>query len=87
MLIAHACWRWRCWLPGLAAAQQPARPGPTLPPCAPAAAVDCGAHPGAPGFGSQPDSRGIYQGLDADICRAVAAAVLGDPDKHALVVR
>ena len=37
----------------------------------------CGAHPGAPGF-SQPDSRGDYTGFDADHCRAVAAAILGD---------
>jgi general L-amino acid transport system substrate-binding protein len=39
--------------------------------------VDCGAHPGAPGFGVT-DSRGVYQGLEADTCRAVAAAIFGD---------
>ena len=27
------------------------------------------------------DSQGVYRGLDADTCRAVAAAVLGDPNK------
>lgn len=36
----------------------------------------CGVSQGTPGF-SQPDSRGVYQGLDADFCRAVAAAVIG----------
>ncbi|MBL8700566.1 MAG: amino acid ABC transporter substrate-binding protein [Alphaproteobacteria bacterium] len=38
----------------------------------------CGAHPGAPGF-SQPNSRGEYTGFDADHCRAIAAAIFGDP--------
>jgi general L-amino acid transport system substrate-binding protein len=42
--------------------------------------VICGVHPGLPGFGF-PDVKGQWQGLDADICRAVAAAVLGDADK------
>lgn len=40
----------------------------------------CGVHPGLPGFGF-PDVRGQWRGLDADICRAVAAAVLGDATK------
>jgi general L-amino acid transport system substrate-binding protein len=38
----------------------------------------CGAHIGAPGF-SNPDSRGEYSGFDADHCRALAAAIFGDP--------
>jgi len=37
-------------------------------------------NPGLPGFGF-PDVRGEWRGLDADICRAVAAAVLGDAKK------
>ncbi len=37
----------------------------------------CGVSQGFAGF-SLPDSRGEYRGLDADYCRAVAAAVLGD---------
>jgi general L-amino acid transport system substrate-binding protein len=37
----------------------------------------CGVSEGVPGF-SNPDSEGIWKGLDADVCRAVAAAVLGD---------
>ena len=36
--------------------------------------------PGFAGF-SAPDSRGEYRGLDVDYCRALAAAVLGDPTK------
>lgn len=40
----------------------------------------CGVGGNVPGF-SLPDSKGVMQGLDADSCRAVAAAVFGDPDK------
>jgi general L-amino acid transport system substrate-binding protein len=44
----------------------------------------CGVHPGLPGFGF-PDVRGDWRGFDADMCRAVAAAVLGDADKVTFV--
>ena len=40
----------------------------------------CGVSTGVPGF-SLPDSQGVMRGLDADSCRAVAAAVLGDQNK------
>ena len=40
----------------------------------------CGVDGGLPGF-SAPDSNGRMSGLDADTCRAIAAAVLGDADK------
>jgi general L-amino acid transport system substrate-binding protein len=40
----------------------------------------CGVSEGIPGF-SQHDASGRWTGLDADFCRAVAAAVLGDADK------
>jgi general L-amino acid transport system substrate-binding protein len=30
---------------------------------------------------SQPDSQGVWRGLDVDSCRAIAAATLGDPSK------
>lgn len=39
--------------------------------------MDCSAALGTPGFGA-PDSQGVWQGLDPDFCRAIAAAVLGD---------
>lgn len=42
-------------------------------------AVRCGVSGSLAGF-SIPDSQGKMQGLDADICRAVAAAVLGDAE-------
>jgi general L-amino acid transport system substrate-binding protein len=38
----------------------------------------CGVNTGLAGF-SLPDSRGEWRGLDADYCRAIAAAALGDP--------
>lgn len=37
----------------------------------------CGVNPGLPGFAAA-DSQGVWSGLDVDICRAVAAALLGD---------
>ncbi|WP_420415168.1 amino acid ABC transporter substrate-binding protein [Roseibium sp.] len=39
----------------------------------------CGVSQGNPGF-SNPDNEGNWSGLDVDYCRAVAAAVLGDPE-------
>ena len=42
--------------------------------------LSCGVPTGIPGFG-MPDSQGKYSGLDVDVCRAIAAAVLGDPEK------
>jgi general L-amino acid transport system substrate-binding protein len=43
-------------------------------------AVSCGVNTGLAGF-SQPDSRGVWKGIDVDLCRAVAAAVFGDASK------
>ncbi len=40
----------------------------------------CGSNTGLTGFGA-PDANGVYQGFDADLCKAVAAAVLGDATK------
>ena len=40
----------------------------------------CGVNTSAPGFSSA-DSQGKWRGLDVNICRAVAAAVLGDSEK------
>ena len=40
----------------------------------------CGVHTGLYGFGA-PDDKGVWKGLDIDMCRAVAAAVFGDANK------
>jgi len=42
--------------------------------------LKCGVSSGLAGF-SAPNSKGKWQGFDVDICRAIAAAVFGDPDK------
>ncbi len=42
--------------------------------------VNCGVTPGTPGF-AFPDDKGNWSGLDVDYCRAVAAAIFGDPKK------
>ena len=40
----------------------------------------CGVSQGLPGF-SNADASGNWTGVDVDVCRAVAAAVLGDANK------
>ncbi len=42
--------------------------------------LQCGVNTGLAGF-SQPDSKGVWKGIDVDVCRAVAAAVFGDSAK------
>ena len=44
-------------------------------------AVICGVSPGTDGY-SAPDSTGKYVGFDVDICRAIAAAILGNADQQ-----
>lgn len=40
----------------------------------------CGINPNLPGFGA-PDAQGVHRGFNAEYCRAVAAATLGDATK------
>lgn len=42
--------------------------------------LTCGVNPTLAGFG-MPDDKGNYTGLDVDFCRAMAAAIFGDPTK------
>jgi len=42
--------------------------------------LQCGVSTGIAGF-SAPDSKGVWHGIDIDMCRAVAAAVFGDANK------
>jgi len=44
----------------------------------------CGVNEGLPGF-SFVDRRGVWTGFDVDFCRAIAAAIFGDPGKLKLV--
>ncbi len=66
-----------CALAGTATAQ-------TLEAVRERATLRCGVFGQLPGF-SAPDQDGTMRGLDADFCRAVAAAVLGDAEKVTFV--
>src|SRR5215467_1298053 len=56
-----------------------AQAGPTLDKVKQGGLV-CGVPTGIPGFG-MPDSQGKYSGLDIDVCKAIEAAISGDPEK------
>src|SRR5690242_10828168 len=66
------------------ASQQPAPAAgggsPTLAAVKGRGQLNCGVSGDVPGF-SLPNSQGVMVGLDAEGCRAVAAAVLGDASK------
>ena len=64
---------------GLLAAA-PAYAGKTLDAIKQRGQLVCGVNTGLAGF-SQADSQGKWTGLDVDVCRAVAAAILNDPEK------
>ncbi|MBI4194779.1 MAG: amino acid ABC transporter substrate-binding protein [Betaproteobacteria bacterium] len=62
------------------AAVQPASAQTTLDAVRSKGYVQCGVNTGLAGF-SQPDSKGMWRGIDVDLCRAVSAAVFGDAAK------
>lgn len=68
---------------GSAAAQGPSA-SPTLDAVRARGQLVCGIHTGIAGF-ALPDSRGVWQGLDIDLCRGLAAAIFNDPSKLRLV--
>jgi general L-amino acid transport system substrate-binding protein len=77
------------WIKGLAAAAAVALPamlpmtasaGPTLDAIKSKGTLRCAVNSGLQGF-SAPDAQGRWTGLDVDFCRAVAAAILNDPNK------
>ncbi|MDP1599761.1 amino acid ABC transporter substrate-binding protein [Phenylobacterium sp.] len=53
------------------------KPSPTLAAIKARGWLSCGVNPGLAGF-AYADDRGAWRGFDVDICRAVAAATLGD---------
>jgi general L-amino acid transport system substrate-binding protein len=61
-------------------AAMPAHAGKTLDGIKARGQVVCGVNTGLAGFGAA-DSNGKWTGLDVDVCRAIAAATLGDPEK------
>lgn len=76
------CFRWAAVAISvfLATLSAPAWAGKTLDTIRERGKVQCGVSTGVAGF-SAPDSKGRWAGLDVDVCRALAAAVLGDGDK------
>ncbi|HEX3952510.1 MAG TPA: amino acid ABC transporter substrate-binding protein [Stellaceae bacterium] len=58
----------------------PAQAGPTLDKVKQAGTFNCGVNTGVPGY-AQPDSQGVYAGFNVDVCKAIAAALFGDPSK------
>ena len=58
----------------------PALAGPRLDAIKQRGQLVCGVNTGLAGF-SLPDSAGRWGGLDVDVCKAIAAALLGDADK------
>jgi general L-amino acid transport system substrate-binding protein len=65
---------------GALAVMQPAHAGPTLDKIKQAGSFSCGVPTGIPGY-AQPDDKGTYSGFDIDICKALSAAIFGDPGK------
>lgn len=55
-------------------------PGPTVDAIKKRGVLSCGVDTGVPGFATQ-DNSGKWVGFDIAYCRAIAAAVLSDPDK------
>ncbi|HEX3860637.1 MAG TPA: amino acid ABC transporter substrate-binding protein [Stellaceae bacterium] len=58
----------------------PAEAGQTFDKVKQAGTISCGVQTGVAGF-AQPDSQGHYSGFNVDICRAISAALFGNPDK------
>jgi general L-amino acid transport system substrate-binding protein len=68
-------------MPGLARAQPAAD---TVAAIRARGSLACGVTPNTIGFAT-PDSQGVFQGLDADYCRAIAAALFGDASRVSFV--
>lgn len=65
-------------------AVKPAAPSKTLKAIKARGELRCGVNPALPGFAFQ-DNGGRWRGFNVDFCRALAAAVLGKPDKVTFV--
>ncbi len=64
---------------------QPADAGAVLDAIRARGDIRCGIPQPSAGWAS-PDSRGVMRGMDSDMCRAVAAALFGDPNKVQFIV-
>jgi general L-amino acid transport system substrate-binding protein len=61
-------------------AAMPAMAGKTIDAIKARGQLVCGVNPSLPGF-SAADSQGVWAGLDVDVCKAIAASLLGDAGK------
>jgi general L-amino acid transport system substrate-binding protein len=67
-------------LVGALAGAGSAQAGETLDKVKAAGGFSCGVPTGIPGY-AQPDAQGVYSGFDIDMCKALSAALYGDPGK------
>ena len=65
---------------GVPCGAQQLQPSPTLDAIKARGNLECGVHLGLPGF-SFANDKGEWSGIDVDMCKAIAAAVLGDATK------
>ncbi len=84
--LGRAALRWAiaAYVMAMVGFAQAAGSSPTLAAVKARGSLVCGVNEGLPGF-SNVDERGIWTGFDVDFCRAIAAAVFGDPKKVKLV--
>lgn len=80
LAVHHTGWVATLLAAALLIVSLPASAGRTLEGVRQHGRIACGVSSGLAGF-SALDSAGEWRGLDADFCRALAAAVLGDPGK------
>src|ERR1700761_2007618 len=80
--LGRATLRWvlAAFLPAIIIFPHPAESSPTLTAVKTRGSLVCGVNEGLPGF-SNVDERGMWTGFDVDFCRAIAAAIFGDPTK------
>src|SRR5262245_9042001 len=80
MKVSAATLSFVCVLAASALVAAPAHAGKALDAIKARGQLVCGVNTGLAGF-AQADAQGNWTGLDVDECRAMAAAVLGDPNK------
>jgi general L-amino acid transport system substrate-binding protein len=73
-------WAFAAYVLAITGSAHSAGSSPTLAAIKARGSLVCGVNEGLPGF-SNVDERGVWTGFDVDFCRAIAAAVFGDPKK------
>ena len=80
LLTAKTLFASVCTTAALGMAALPAQAGKTVDAIKARGQLICGVNTGLAGF-SAADSQGNWSGLDVDVCKAIAAAMLGDANK------